>query len=76
MIVVNYGPHATYYRAGNAVECRFCRYSCAREDLPDGRLWCRGHLEVKGRGERCARFKRAPGADDDSAPFFPFEYGA
>ncbi len=72
MIVLNYGPHAAYYRAGNVVECRCCAHAV---DAGTGQIWCDEHLVAKGRGERCVRFRRAPGADDDAAPFFPFEYG-
>jgi hypothetical protein len=75
MIIVSYGPHAMYYRVGNMVECRFCRYSSDPGNLPLGYVYCRGHLEVKMRGERCVRFRRAPGSDDDAPPFFPFGDG-
>lgn len=64
-LLVNYGVHAIFTRAGNVVECRYCRHFNAELGPKPGRDWCPKHRELVCPTERCfAGFEREVGSDD------------
>lgn len=58
-ILVSYGVHAIFTRAGNEVACRFCRHYDVQKN------YCIEHEETVTPNSRCfANFEREVGTDD------------